>query len=281
MAARGLPPPLGAELPNDNPELFRGAVWRPPTPCAAPRAWREPEVQMLYYPGTPRALRPEMAARGTPATLLDAEPPAGTDVSPSLRLDGGSQSEAGKDIGVEADHSTPEKADTRDTEPGTSDSINEAPSEAPRFFEVRSENGDEACGSGPSDFDRFVKSLVQVAMGRGATRAAAELQKFLETQELRGQVLVASARNALIERGFCADDAGTLRPTPSFEAVLSSWRRALSGQEHDLDSAGDETLDQWASSLLGAWLGCEQEKLPTLRRALRKSGVLAFGMRAA
>jgi hypothetical protein len=132
-----------------------------------------------------------------------------------------------------------------------------------------------------NDFERFVTSLVSVVMKRGETRAAAQLKCFLETRELVGSDLGDASKRILVDRGFMVDEGATLRPTAAFATVLCSWRSTLSGEDAELDATGDETLDQWASSLLGAWLGCEEDHLPTLRRALRKSGVLAFGMRAA
>jgi hypothetical protein len=267
-------------MPNDNPELFQGAVWRVPTPCAAPQVFSEPSEEALYYPD-PLAALPTWPRV---ATAREGEVPrvaASTVQSTLPTLDGVDEerrlADSSQPAVAEALEENPECEAVGRSSQESSGSVRLVEAERVSIAAQASETSQ----SGPDDFDRFVKSVVNVALKRGETRAAAQLQHFLETQELGGSELPEGAKMLLIERGFVSDDCGCLRPTHALQVVLSSWRRTLSGQDDELDATRDETLDQWASSLLGAWLGCAEEKLPTLRRALRKSGVLAFGMRAA
>jgi hypothetical protein len=132
-----------------------------------------------------------------------------------------------------------------------------------------------------SDFDRFVQSVVQVAMSRGESRTAAVLQQLLTQGAALDLEFAEGARSALVERGFLVRTATKLRATARLETVLAGWRSALSGGEEGLQTFCDETLDEWASQLLGACLACEPGETELLRRQLRKRGVAAFGMRAA
>lgn len=283
MAARGLPPPLGPEIPNDNPDLFRGATWRVETPCSPPRVFSEPSVDSLHYPGSSA---PELAPANTRTrrqAQVVQEPSA-----PRQQVAGSSAPPAPlenlvRETPPDADVPSPAPERATKQEPRAPEPTRVEANEPVRLVELepvaKRKGGEERQGS--NDFERFVGSVVQVALKRGETRAAAQLKRFLETGELALAELPEASRNVLVERGYVVDDGGSLRTAPVLRTVLSSWRRTLSGEDSELDASRDETLDQWASALLGAWLGCDPESLPTLRRALRKSGVLAFGMRAA
>jgi len=284
MAARGLPPPWGAEMPNDNPELFGGASWHAPTPCAAPHAFREPTVELLHYPASRSEKTPNPARVSGPALAPlplrrvsvreQAAPESSEASSPDPVVEQvAARTERSSRPEGEPQHSQSDEARREDRAPAVQ--LVEVPAGVP------GDQANQLPEPAVNDFERFVASLVGVAMKRGETRAAAQLRCFLETESLVGSELGDASKRILLERGFIVDEGATLRPTAAFQTVLSSWRRTLSGEDSELDATGDETLDQWASSLLGAWLGCEEDNLPTLRRALRKSGVLAFGMRAA
>lgn len=98
-----------------------------------------------------------------------------------------------------------------------------------------------------SDFDRFLWAVRAVLPGESDVRLGAELEQFL-----RGD-----------------------------DALATAWRRLLSGETSDLAECGDRPLDEWASAVVGARLGHDEAATLALRQALRKRGVLAFGMLAA
>ncbi len=104
--------------------------------------------------------------------------------------------------------------------------------------------------------DALVQALVRVLLERGATRAAAELP------------------------GLLADGRGEPDASPGLARLLSAgavWRSVLDGKSDDLAACGDQPLDAWGAELLSALVGDPAER-ETLRRALRRKGVAAFGM---
>lgn len=97
------------------------------------------------------------------------------------------------------------------------------------------------------DFDRFLVAVRAVLPGETDAHLVAELEQFL-----RGD-----------------------------DALATAWRRLLSGETSDLAVCGDRPLDEWASAVVSARVGYDEAATPALRRALRKRGVLAFGMLSA
>lgn len=128
-------------------------------------------------------------------------------------------------------------------------------------------------------FQRFLQAMVRVALAEGATQVAAELPLILGQGRLRPWALDESAERALRSRGYLTPDGDAASPT--FQGVADAWRSVLDGSSQDLSACGDKTLDEWGSSLLASLLGRAAQSAEELRRALRRAGVAAFGMREA
>jgi hypothetical protein len=112
-----------------------------------------------------------------------------------------------------------------------------------------------------SAFHALVQALVRVALDRGATKIAASLPDWLAGGRALGE----------------AHDRGRAR---KLLTTATAWRGALIGTSPDLAACGEMPLDVWAAELLSELLAAPAER-ETLRRALRRQGVAAFGMRSA
>jgi hypothetical protein len=121
--------------------------------------------------------------------------------------------------------------------------------------------------------------MVQAALAEGATQVAAELPLILGQGRLRSWALDESAQRALRSRGYL--DAEGDAASAAFRSVADAWRSVLDGSSQDLSACGEKTLDEWGSSLLAGLLGRAPQGAEDLRRALRRAGVAAFGMREA
>jgi hypothetical protein len=203
-------PPLAAEFPHDNPELFSGSAWVVQEPCGRARPIVPPTADELYYP--------------------TAEPRRPCPPSP--------------------------KSEPRPSQAGTAESPG-------------------------SDYDRFVSTLLSLAIECGATRVAATLTSFFQGGPLLTGALPRGSQEALVREGFASDSAGIIKLTSEAEQTAAAWRRALSGETDDLQGCGDSTLDTWSASFLGACLAYDTAAIGRLRRTLRRRGVAAFGMLAA
>jgi len=128
-------------------------------------------------------------------------------------------------------------------------------------------------------FQRFLQAMVRAALAEGATQVAAELPLILGQGRLRPWIFDESAQRALRSRGFLAADGEAA--SVAFRTVADAWRSVLDGSSQDLSACGDKTLDEWGSSLLASLLGRAPQGAEELRRALRRAGVAAFGMREA
>jgi hypothetical protein len=170
---------------------------------------------------------------------------------------------------------------------GETESVaSEAPSAEPPAAEPPSaEPLAEAAGAAtttppePDAFDALVAAMVTVALTSGSTRAAAVLPRFLrdgrvEAAGMDGTVVETLARRRVAERS-----GGHLVATGEGRVVMDAWRDVLRGQSADLSACGATTLDNWAAEVLDAFGVIPPEG--DLRRALRKKGVAAFGMRLA
>lgn len=151
---------------------------------------------------------------------------------------------------------------------------------APPITRVRSVASVAATAAEPlSAFQRFVQAMARVALAEGATLLAAELPSLLAEARLRPSALSESAQRALRGRGYLSADGGAA--SPRFVHIASAWRGVLEGSSADIAACGDKTLDEWGSDLLSALLGRAPSSGEDLRRALRRAGVAAFGVRDA
>jgi hypothetical protein len=127
-------------------------------------------------------------------------------------------------------------------------------------------------------FAGFVDALAQVALARGATRAAAILPSFFNSTEIEASLLNDVLSVELQEAKLGTLHEGRFRIAEAFSAAALAWRNLLDGSSEDI-SACESTLDDWGTTvLLGMGTpGTHAE----IKRELRRKGVAAFGMRAA
>ena len=129
-------------------------------------------------------------------------------------------------------------------------------------------------------FERFLNAMVRVALSQSATHVAAELPLILRDGRLRPSTLGADAENALKRAGYLSPEGSAA--SDAFVAAQSAWRDVLSGSSTNLSACGAHTLDEWAALLLVALLGKPSSvRTDELKKALRREGVAAFGMREA
>lgn len=128
-------------------------------------------------------------------------------------------------------------------------------------------------------FERFLTAMVRVALAESATQLAAELPLVLRDGRLRPNALGADAEKALKTRGYLGPEGSAA--SDAFVAAQSAWRDVLSGHSTNLSACGAHTLDEWAALLLAALLGKPAARADELKKALRREGVAAFGMREA
>ena len=230
-----------SEFPNDNPELHDGLVWVLPAPVG--RAL--PTLRLRPLAGTlPRVLGPSWEDRG--------EQP-------------------------QADGSVPEAAPV----PAVP-ALAEVVALPDEVLEVHQEPAAELVEPGlsapDSPFVKFVAAVVAVAVGRGATRAAAALAALLEQGRVAAGAFDEAALKGLIARRILAS-SGT-HATPEFRATTEAWRAVLDGTSADLTACGSATLDAWSAELVAAALDAPSGAVPELRRTLRRGGIAAFGLLA-
>jgi hypothetical protein len=127
-------------------------------------------------------------------------------------------------------------------------------------------------------YAEFVSVLARIALGRGATRAAAGLTALCEHGRIAPGTFDDAALKALVARRVVAP-SGT-HASAEFRATLDAWRGVLEGTASDLNACGASTLDTWAAELLAAALNAPSGDVAELRRELRRAGVAAFGLLA-
>ncbi len=128
----------------------------------------------------------------------------------------------------------------------------------------------------PDHYAGFIAALSEVAMGCGATRAAAVLPRLLDGKLLDASALSDDVVACLQQADIASLRGSCIEPSDTFKANASAWALVLRGASDDLSACGD-TLDGFAAGLLGALLGPGSDA-KSLRRELRKRGVAAFGM---
>lgn len=138
----------------------------------------------------------------------------------------------------------------------------------------------EAPAAKPTDaYSAFVSALVAVALGAGATRAAATMPALFESGPIDFAAFPDDVQSALV-RSHVAERGDTgLAVHPTFAATAGAWRGVLRGESNDLSACGTSTLDDWGVDVLRAFGVGRDGK--DVRRELRGHGVAAFGMRVA
>jgi hypothetical protein len=133
--------------------------------------------------------------------------------------------------------------------------------------------------TGPTDYDRFLEILVGEALSRGATRAAGLIPTLLEKRRFDASLAAEGLGERLLLAGIVEHRGDQLIIDTEFSTLAEAWRRVLSGESSDFSPCGTTTLDDWTVGWMAPLLGVS-DKTP-FRRALRKSGIAAFGLLAA
>ena len=129
-----------------------------------------------------------------------------------------------------------------------------------------------------SPFEHFVHTVARVAMGRGATRAAAAVTALLTTGRLQVESVDKTLLEVLVRRRILAPSGG--HASAELGLATQAWRAILDGSDGDLSGCGSATLDSWAAELLAAVMNAPTSDTSELKRELRRSGVAAFGLLA-
>lgn len=130
----------------------------------------------------------------------------------------------------------------------------------------------------PDAFAQLLALLGKVALGVGATRAAAVLADFVAGQVVDTARLGETLCAALVASGHAARSGSGVTVSAPMAATINAWRAVLSGGSDDL-SGCDETLDTWCADLVAALSGMPS-RAGEIRRELRRFGVAAFGLLA-
>lgn len=260
-----------AEFPNDNPELHDGLVWVLPAPVG--RAL--PTLRLRPLAGAlPRVLGPAWEAPGEELPP-DGRSPETARVAPAPGL---AEVVAPPNEVIDAAAATDEVLAVV-APPDEVVAVAAAPDEVLGVAAASDEvAGEPELPAADSPFVKFVATVVAVAVGRGATRAAAALAALLEHGRVAPGAFEATTLKTLISRRILAS-SGT-HATPEFRATTEAWRAVLDGLSADLTPCGSATLDAWSAELVAAALDAPSSAVPELRRALRRGGIAAFGLLA-
>lgn len=91
------------------------------------------------------------------------------------------------------------------------------------------------------------------------------------------ELFVRIASETAREHGGADAEAAVRAVVLGEDAVARAWRAILRGESDDVAACGEAMLDAWAASVIANACGAV-EKAASLRSALRKRGVAAFGM---
>ncbi len=150
---------------------------------------------------------------------------------------------------------------------GSVELVPEVPSEQAESFEEE---------SAPEAFEALLSTLSEVALARGATRAAAVIGDLLRAGSTQADLVSKAGIDAAEAAGLLAKRGTRLELTPATSQVARAWRAALDGSG-DLTHIGNSTLDGFCSELL-ATLSADTDSVQQIRRELRSRGVAAFGI---
>jgi hypothetical protein len=125
-------------------------------------------------------------------------------------------------------------------------------------------------------FDNLLATLAEVALGRGATRAAAVVADLFRAGSIPAELLSRSAIDAGLAAGILVERGSHVALCDDTFSVAQAWRGALEGQR-DLANIGHSTLDGYCSELLAVLSG-DPASISVIRRELRARGVAAFGL---
>ena len=130
----------------------------------------------------------------------------------------------------------------------------------------------------PPAFAYFEAALVSALMAQGASRSAALVPRLLRLEPLPAEALAKDVQLTLQSRGYLD---GNARYSQKYRELWGAWSAILQGASADFAACGTTTLDRFGAELLAALLAVPATRADELRRALRKSGIAAFGVLAA
>jgi len=278
-----------SEFPNDNPALHKGTRWVCLTPTAAPTPSTSHDFSRTQDEEIARAAVVRDGVVGDVALGL-------AEVAGAERRDG---DDDGREVaparisgfvavGMNDDVDDEEEIVVEEIEPLDGLAVVEGAAIAERTAEsapvhaetrsalnhVSGDSSSTALPPPPPDdaFTSFVCALADVAIGCGASDAAAMLPPLLLDGVLAAGVN-GDAAQALAQAGIAQDGA----LTGAFRAQIDAWRAILRGTSDDFGACGGAMLDEWAADLIACLLG-SRGKATALRRELRARGVAAFGL---
>jgi hypothetical protein len=127
----------------------------------------------------------------------------------------------------------------------------------------------------PPAFAHFESALVSALMAQGASRSAALVPRLLRLEPLPADALAKDVQLTLQSRGYLD---GSARYSQKYRELCGAWSAVLHGASQDFAACGTTTLDRFGAELLAALLAVPATRADELRRALRKSGIAAFGV---
>lgn len=260
-----------SEFPNDNLDLHDGALWRCRSVTGASRAVARPRASRpqpegetgdaaaaAHVPATPPPpAAPCESPRDTaePPTLLSPMLLEAATASSPIELNAKAESVAS----AAKSPPVPLRMSASAAEPGLAKAQPLAPAREPSVA-----------------FENLLRTLADVALARGATRAAAVVADLLRTGSIQADLLSRDAIDAGISAGILAERGGRIALSEATYAVARAWRVALE-DDGDLANIGHTTLDGFCSELL-AVIAADTASTDAIRRELRSRGVAAFGL---
>ncbi len=304
-----------SEFPNDNLDLHDGAVWRcrevtgasraivrPPVVVAArevaqPAQVAEPvNVAEIIAEAVDLSVAEIVAETGdfsdAPPSEVDSEVIAKAVDDGVEEIIGRAESEAVAEFIADAgDEVIAEVASEGEVDESVAEFIaevadedeadsvaNEVPASAVApVLEAASEES-QACEeeSAPEAFEALLSTLSEVALARGATRAAAVIGDLLRAGSTPADLVSKAGIDAGESAGLLVKRGKRLELSSATSEVARAWRAALDGSG-DLTQIGNSTLDGFCSELL-ATISADTDSVQQIRRELRSRGVAAFGL---
>ncbi len=261
-----------SEFPNDNLDLHDGALWRCRSVTGASRAVARPRASRSQPEGETGAAVVAAHGLATPPPAAPCESPRDTAEPPTLLspmvLEAAtasspieSKAEAERPASAAKSATVPPRVSA--SEAGPRPKLAKAPPTAP-------------AREPSAAFENLLRTLAEVALARGATRAAAVVADLLRTGSVQADLLSRDAIDAGISSGILAERGGRIALSDATYAVARAWRVALE-DDGDLANIGHTTLDGFCSELL-AVIAADTASTDAIRRELRSRGIAAFGL---
>jgi hypothetical protein len=136
----------------------------------------------------------------------------------------------------------------------------------------------EAANTHDARVDRFVRTVIEVAIAHGAGETAAHIESLFKFGTPAPLTLDPTARAAMLGGNILEPGPeGGDHATEWFTSTSAAWQGMLRGEPSDLSICGESTLDSWSADFI-ACLVARPDMASTIRRDLRRRGIAAFGM---